>query len=70
MAAVFLGFSIWVFVTIVLCLLRGYLRKKRKLCLAECGMGVKMERDVEYENTRNFNGWIWDELEYFVCSRI
>ena len=45
-------------------------KKKTKLRLAECGMGVKMERDAEYENTRNFNGGIRDELEYFVWNRI
>ena len=44
--------------------------EKKKLRLAECGMGVKMGRDAEYENTRNFNGGIRDELEYFVWNRI
>ena len=62
MAAVFSGFSVWVLITVVfLCLMRGNLGKKTKLRLAECGMGVKMEQDAEYENTRNFNGGIRDE---------
>ena len=52
MAAVFSGFSVWVLITVVLCLPRRYLRKKKQR-LAECGMLVKMERDLEYENTRN-----------------
>ena len=52
MAAVFSGFSVWVLITLVLCLLRRYLRKKKQR-LAECRILVKMERDLEYENTRN-----------------
>ena len=51
----------------VLCLLRRYLRKKATF--SRIRNVSKMKRDGEYDNTRNFNGRIWIELEYILCLK-
>ena len=46
MAAVFSGFSVWVLITVVLCLLRGYLRKKSIATFGEMRDGSYAESEA------------------------